>query len=606
MLLRAVGLGGIELLLALSDLVRGVLKGNSFIKELTFIPARVGICVMLRELISAQVMIDAARGVPIIHANFLGYDEQSHRRGPDSAFAHWTLSGIDNSIFRIYKSAHLSAVRDYDLWIYSDHGQERVVSYQRAFGKCFKSAVIEALQTVGISQVRFVGSLAGVQLKRVLLLGGAAVLRRLGVVTKPAAMDAVSLIANGPIGHLYLPGQLGDARRKLIGEVLVGRAHIPMVLARGRWGEVDVWTSEGAFRLPRDAQVVIGAHHPLLAEVAEDVRALMHHPDSGTFVLAGYRPNQRIISFVEECGAHAGMGPDETRGFALLPSDAPVERGVQQSMRPVELREAALRFMGRLPGEVLGGCKSGRVRTSGSVRVMSYNTHGCRGLDGRVAPERIARIIAHYEPDIVGLQELDVGRMRSGGVDQAQVIGALLNMRYHFHPSYHIEEERYGSAVLSRLPLRLIKAGALPYTIGREPRGALWVEVELGRSRVIQFITTHFGLSGVERCKQAEELLGAQWIQSVHCTHPVVLCGDFNFLNSSAPYRMVAAHLSDASRAVKKEEQPKVGSYMGVAMVDYIFHSRELRVERVFVANNRLVRAASDHYPLCADLLCAG
>jgi endonuclease/exonuclease/phosphatase family metal-dependent hydrolase len=86
----------------------------------------------------------------------------------------------------------------------------------------------------------------------------------------------------------------------------------------------------------------------------------------------------------------------------------------------------------------------------------------------------------------------------------------------------------------------------------------------------------------------------------------VVLCGDFNFLNSSAPYRMVAAHLSDASRAVKKEEQPKVGSYMGVAMVDYIFHSRELRVERVFVANNRLVRAASDHYPLCADLLCAG
>jgi LysM repeat protein len=93
-ILRVLALVIIEFFLAWIDCVRGLFEKQNLGRELLFIPARVGICIMLREFIRFRVLLDIERGVRVIHANFLGYDEQAHRRGPDSAFAHWTLKDI--------------------------------------------------------------------------------------------------------------------------------------------------------------------------------------------------------------------------------------------------------------------------------------------------------------------------------------------------------------------------------------------------------------------------------------------------------------------------------------------------------------------------------
>ncbi|HEY5649067.1 MAG TPA: hypothetical protein VIU33_06180 [Nitrospiria bacterium] len=77
--------------LAVLDFIRGLIAGQDLAKELKFVPTRVAICILLRELITIGARIDIARGLPVIHLNYLGYDEQAHRRGPSSAFAHWTL-----------------------------------------------------------------------------------------------------------------------------------------------------------------------------------------------------------------------------------------------------------------------------------------------------------------------------------------------------------------------------------------------------------------------------------------------------------------------------------------------------------------------------------
>lgn len=85
---------------------------------------------------------------------------------------------------------------------------------------------------------------------------------------------------------------------------------------------------------------------------------------------------------------------------------------------------------------------------------MTYNVHGCVGMDGKLAPERIAsRVIARHTPDIVALQELDVGRRRSNGVDQAELIARRLEMEQIFSASLHVEEGRYGNAILTHLPM---------------------------------------------------------------------------------------------------------------------------------------------------------
>ena len=62
------------------------------------------------------------------------------------------------------------------------------------------------------------------------------------------------------------------------------------------------------------------------------------------------------------------------------------------------------------------------------LRIMTYNVHRCVGADGRADPRRIADVIAACQPDMVALQELDVGRLRTGGIDQVDAIAHPLGM----------------------------------------------------------------------------------------------------------------------------------------------------------------------------------
>ena len=71
----------------------------------------------------------------------------------------------------------------------------------------------------------------------------------------------------------------------------------------------------------------------------------------------------------------------------------------------------------------------------GRFRILSYNVHACIGIDKLHAPDRVAHVIAACKPDIVALQEIDVGRARSGGIDQAHTLAQLLGMKARFNPS---------------------------------------------------------------------------------------------------------------------------------------------------------------------------
>jgi endonuclease/exonuclease/phosphatase family metal-dependent hydrolase len=73
---------------------------------------------------------------------------------------------------------------------------------------------------------------------------------------------------------------------------------------------------------------------------------------------------------------------------------------------------------------------------------MTYNMHSGRGTDDRYDLGRVADVIGSYNPDIVALQEVDVGRLRSGSVDQASELGARLGMDMHFAPAIERGAER--------------------------------------------------------------------------------------------------------------------------------------------------------------------
>lgn len=234
------------------------------------------------------------------------------------------------------------------------------------------------------------------------------------------------------------------------------------------------------------------------------------------------------------------------------------------------------------------------------LRIMTYNVHRCVGTDGRADPRRIAEVIASCEPDIVALQELDVGRLRTGRIDQAHAIAHFLGMSFHFHPALQVEDERYGDAILTSLPMRLMQTGRLPGGSMLEPRGALWAAVK-AEDAEIQVINTHLSVAAFERWTQVDMLLGAGWLGHPNCKDPVILLGDFNAVRQSRVYRRLSARLRDAQLGLHHRPRRTFPARMPMLRIDHIFCSRSVEVLSVEVPRSRLIRTASDHLPVVID-----
>jgi endonuclease/exonuclease/phosphatase family metal-dependent hydrolase len=607
--LRLGALLAVEFVLAVRDCLAGLFEKQDLWPELKFVAARVAVCIGLRELATLGAVLDVTRGLPVVHVNFLGYDEQAHRRGPSSAFAHWTLRGIDQCIRRIAKAAFRSACRDYEVWIYSDHGQEDCRPYERVSGRTLEEAVRAALACampdadLPPQAAPSPRGVLGARPSRATWLGGRRLQRLFPRPWASTADDHRPIVAAmGPVAHVYPPDNMPRAACEAAARYLAEQAHVPLVLAAAEPGRARAWTRQGCYSLPEDAPAILGPAHPYLHAAAQDLVRLSHHPESGRLVLIGWCYKQPAVSFPNENGAHAGPGQEECRGFLLLPRDVPL--GPARPLRPATLRAAAAHRLGRGPHP--WGQMPRPPRPRATLRVMTYNVHGCLGMDGKLSPARIARVIAQADPDIVALQELDVGRRRSDQVDQAHEIAQLLQMEYHFHPALTVESEQYGDAVLSRYPLRVVRAAGLPTLENRrtplEPRGALWVAID-GPQGEVQVFNTHLGLRRRERRAQALSLLDSQWLGHPDCREPLLLLGDFNALPSSDVYRLLTGRLRDAQTALAGHK-PR-GTWFGRVpwgRIDHVFLGGDWEVVSIDVPRSLLARIASDHLPLVVEL----
>jgi endonuclease/exonuclease/phosphatase family metal-dependent hydrolase len=239
-------------------------------------------------------------------------------------------------------------------------------------------------------------------------------------------------------------------------------------------------------------------------------------------------------------------------------------------------------------------------------RILTYNVHRCVGPDGRLDVGRVAAVIAAEAPDIVALQEVDVGRARTGGVDQAREIARRLDMTARFHAALRVEEELYGDAILTALPETLIRAAALPgyAPVPRlEPRGALWVSVDLGGGRRLQVLNTHLGLVPREQQIQAATLVGPAWLGGALRRDPVILAGDMNATSRSRAYLTLAGALRDA-HALSPRGPRRVATFpsrLPMLRIDHLFVSAGVSVTALRAAASPLARMASDHLPLVAD-----
>jgi endonuclease/exonuclease/phosphatase family metal-dependent hydrolase len=246
------------------------------------------------------------------------------------------------------------------------------------------------------------------------------------------------------------------------------------------------------------------------------------------------------------------------------------------------------------------------------LRVMTYNIRGCVGSDGRCQPQRVAEVIHRFRPDVVALQEVDVGQGRSGNLDQAHHLAQLTDLSAHFTSARETGGGRYGNAILTHHPYELRAEGILPVRRG-EVRAAQWLRLSLPDG-YLDVVNTHLSLHFFERLAQARALFSDDPalpeagrepapFAALHGTlDRLILCGDFNCGSLSPIYFWLRHRLSDAQRAGGRSARATWPARCPLLRLDHVWLGRDLRVDRVDVPRDRSIRMASDHLPIVVDL----
>lgn len=236
--------------------------------------------------------------------------------------------------------------------------------------------------------------------------------------------------------------------------------------------------------------------------------------------------------------------------------------------------------------------------------VMTFNIHHGRGTDRKLSMERIAQVIRESKADLIGLNEVDrFFSKRSDYIDQISWLAKHLQMNYAFGEAINVRARntnttrQYGNAFLSRFPILFQKNHPLPFQNRlSERRSILEIHILFQHVKLKAYVT-HFSLNPFVHRKQTDFLLK----QATNDSHPTIIMGDWNKKPHSTAWHLMTEHFQDVCQASDKEEFYTFPSTNPRVQLDYIFVSRDIRVQSVDV--EKMMPVASDHLPLKAKLV---
>lgn len=251
-------------------------------------------------------------------------------------------------------------------------------------------------------------------------------------------------------------------------------------------------------------------------------------------------------------------------------------------------------------GQVAAEDVAASEESAETLRVLCYNIHYGQGTDGTYDVERLANVIQQSKPDLVALQEVDVGVKRSGRVHEAQRIAELTGMAVRFGPTQHYEGGLFGNAVLSRLEILDVQIHPLPYTESTPerttyPRGAIAVIVRGPGGQPLRFVSTHFQHNVPE--DRVAEAKAINQLFSRDAT-PTLLAGDMNAVPEAAPIQTLLKRWTNATDEPPSPSAPAINPR---SRIDYIFYrpASRFRLVTAMVVDES---TASDHRPVFAEL----
>jgi len=220
--------------------------------------------------------------------------------------------------------------------------------------------------------------------------------------------------------------------------------------------------------------------------------------------------------------------------------------------------------------------------------VLSYNIHECVGSDRQRNPVRIAEVINRSGAEIIGLQEVHSDASGTEELHQMNYLAAATGLQAIPGPSVERRNGHYGNVLLTGYKVLAVHNLNLSYP-GREPRGAIDAELEIG-SAIVRVIVTHLGLRAPERRFQVRKLLLAL---SEPRAATVIILSDFNeWLPTGRSLRWIHTRLGKTALV------RTFPAAFPLFALDRIWVSPAAALVKVSRVRTPLTRIASDHLPL--------
>jgi endonuclease/exonuclease/phosphatase family metal-dependent hydrolase len=250
-----------------------------------------------------------------------------------------------------------------------------------------------------------------------------------------------------------------------------------------------------------------------------------------------------------------------------------------------------------------------RAELPEEIRVVTYNIHHGEGIDRKFDLKRIANLLLAVEPHIVALQEVDQGTKRASGVDQPAELAKLTGMEIVFAKNIDFDGGGYGTAVLTKLPVRKhesvkLKSFYPPTATNPEQRGVQVLEIGEKDKTELLFLCTHLDF----RPPDEERMASAKTINELIAKRdePAIIAGDFNGMPDSKPIEEFRKQWKVVGLQAEAKS-PKAGPLLTFPAdkpdrwIDYVMvrPAEKWEVVEVRVLNEAV---ASDHRPLLAVL----
>lgn len=312
--------------------------------------------VFLRQVTTALVVERMMRGVPVIYADFVDYDEIAHHAGPQRGESLDALDGVDHVLGMLERIAD-EAPRPYRFVVLSDHGQSQGATFQQRYGITIEglvrslvgeepevAAATSTAESWGpvnalLTESGRSGGLGGRLIRRLLSSRTRAGSVELGPGRSEhdrsegrASVGGLDLVvcASGNLGLVYLTErstrftleELRTDHPRLVAG-LASHPGVGFVLVRSAADGAVVVGASGTRYLDRDE--VVG-DDPLAGfgpNADDDLRRLDAMPNVGDLVLNSRLDpvTDEVAAFEELVGSHGGLGGAQTHAFLLHPSD---------------------------------------------------------------------------------------------------------------------------------------------------------------------------------------------------------------------------------------------------------------------------------------------